>query len=101
MNGDSFLEIDFLRLIRFHRENGGLVSMAVLRVPDASRYGTVEAASDGRVVGFMEKTGTAAPGLVNAGIYVFDRSVLDEIPEPPASLERDVFPAARPGNIRD
>ena len=92
MNGDSFLEIDFHRLIRFHRENGGLVSMAVLRVPDASRYGTVQAASDGRVIGFMEKTGMAAPGLVNAGIYVFERSVLDEIPEPPSSLERDVFP---------
>ena len=42
MNGDSFLEIDFRQLIRFHREHGGLVSMAVRRVPDAARYGTVQ-----------------------------------------------------------
>ena len=42
MNGDSFLELDFRELIRFHREHGGLITMAVRRVPDAARYGTVQ-----------------------------------------------------------
>ena len=39
MNGDSFLELDFCQFLRFHREHGGMVSMAVRRVPDAARYG--------------------------------------------------------------
>jgi NDP-sugar pyrophosphorylase family protein len=92
MNGDSFLEADFGQLVRFHREHGGFVSMAVLRVPNAERYGTVQVDAAGRVTGFAEKTGSDAPGLVNAGVYVFNRAVLARIPEGPGSLERDVFP---------
>jgi NDP-sugar pyrophosphorylase family protein len=92
MNGDSFLEIDFDELIRFHREHGGMASMAVQEVKDASRYGTVQIAAGSRVIGFTEKTGAGLPGLVNAGVYVFDRTIFEYIPEGPASLERDVFP---------
>ena len=92
MNGDSFLEIDFRQLLRFHREHGGLVSMAVRRVQNAQRYGTVQVDAAGRVISFAEKTGSDAPGLVNAGVYVFNRGIFDYIPEGPASLETDVFP---------
>ena len=92
MNGDSFLEIDFRRLIRFHREHGGVVSMAVLQVKNAARFGTVQMDAEGRVIGFSEKTGRDASGIVNAGVYVFDRTVLEHIPEGPSSLEREVFP---------
>ena len=92
MNGDSFLEIDFRQLIQFHRAHGGVVSMAVRRVQNATRYGTVKVDAGGRVVGFSEKTGCDSPGLINAGVYVFNRGVLDHIPDGPASLERDVFP---------
>lgn len=93
MNGDSFLEIAFGQLIQFHRGWKGLVSMAVVPVEDAGRYGTVRVDSCHRVVGFTEKTGAAGPGLINAGVYVFDRTLLEHIPEGPASLERDVFPS--------
>jgi D-glycero-alpha-D-manno-heptose 1-phosphate guanylyltransferase len=92
MNGDSFLEVDFDQLTQFHREHGGLVSMAVLEVGNAARYGTVQMEAQGRVIGFSEKTGCEASGVVNGGVYVFDRAVLEYIPEGPASLERDVFP---------
>ena len=92
MNGDSFLEMDFCRLIEFHRAHAGLASMAVLRVPNATRYGTVEMDTNGRVIRFAEKTGDDAPGLINAGVYVFNRGLFEHIPDGPASLERDVFP---------
>jgi NDP-sugar pyrophosphorylase family protein len=68
MNGDSFVECDFARLVGFHRERRALATMAVVRVDDAGRYGTVGVASDGRVTGFLEKTGAGAPGLINAGV---------------------------------
>jgi NDP-sugar pyrophosphorylase family protein len=93
MNGDSFLEIDFGQLIQFHRGRKGLVSVAVVPVEDAGRYGTVRVDSGNRVVGFTEKTGVAGPGFINAGVYVFDRAILEHIPEGAASLERDVFPS--------
>jgi D-glycero-alpha-D-manno-heptose 1-phosphate guanylyltransferase len=92
MNGDSFLELDFRQLIRSHREHKGLVSLAVRKVPDAARYGTVQLDSNHRVIGFTEKSGNAIPGLVNGGVYIFKQAVLQEIPEGPGSLEKEVFP---------
>jgi NDP-sugar pyrophosphorylase family protein len=92
MNGDSFLELNFRHFIRFHREHDGLVSMAVRRVPDAARYGTVQLGTRNRVVGFNEKTGARAPGIVNGGVYMFNRGVMQHIPDGPASLEREIFP---------
>jgi D-glycero-alpha-D-manno-heptose 1-phosphate guanylyltransferase len=91
MNGDSFMEVDLHRLLRFHHERQATVSMAVRKVENASRYGTVEVNGD-RVTGFLEKTGNENPGLVNAGVYIFKREVLEQIPEGPCSLEKDVFP---------
>jgi len=93
LNGDSFLEVDFQSLIAFHRQlDGAIGTMAVLRVDNSSRYGTVHMDATCRIRGFSEKTGSEAPGVVNGGIYVFNQSVLQYIPEGAASLERDVFP---------
>jgi D-glycero-alpha-D-manno-heptose 1-phosphate guanylyltransferase len=92
MNGDSFLEIDFRSLMDCHRSHDAMATMAVLRVDDTSRYGTVEVDSDGRVRGFAEKTGSGMAGFVNAGVYVFSHPIFQYIPDGPASLERDVFP---------
>lgn len=92
MNGDSFLEIDIHQLIQFHREHSALVSMAVVGVEDASRYGSVQVDPNHRVTGFLEKAGSSRPGLVNGGVYVFDPSALEHIPNGPGSLEKDVFP---------
>jgi NDP-sugar pyrophosphorylase family protein len=92
MNGDSFLELDFSKFLRFHREHGGLISMATRKVPDAARYGTVQVDAQNRVAGFHEKTGTQAPGIINGGVYAFNRAVLEHIPEGPSSFEKDVLP---------
>ncbi len=92
MNGDSFLELDFRQFIRFHRDHGGLISMAVRRVPDATRYGTVQLDAHHRVTGFSEKKGAQVPGIVNGGVYLFNHATLEHIPQGPASLEKDIFP---------
>lgn len=92
LNGDSFLEIDLQQFIRFHREHGGLISIAVRKVENAARYGTVQVDTNHRVIGFTEKSGLHGPGLVNGGVYVFNRTVLRHIPEGPSSLEKDIFP---------
>ncbi len=92
MNGDSIMEVNLTRLLQFHREHNAIISMAVRRVDSAGRYGTVELNQDHRVTGFHEKTSAETPGIVNAGVYVFNREVLQHIPEGPCSLEKDIFP---------
>src|SRR5215813_10357312 len=49
MNGDSFLEIDFHKLMKCHRERGATATVAILRVEDTSRYGTVRVDVNGRI----------------------------------------------------
>lgn len=93
LNGDSFLEVNFQDLMRCHHAHpDAAATMAVVRVEDAGRYGTVDADSNGRVKNFAEKTGSNASGLVNGGIYVFNQAIWDYIPQGPSSLEREVFP---------
>jgi NDP-sugar pyrophosphorylase family protein len=92
MNGDSFLEMDFNKFMEFHRSHNAMATIAVFRVENTNRYGTVNIDADGRVQGFSEKTGRDVPGLVNGGIYIFKQAVLQCIPEHPSSLEKDIFP---------
>jgi D-glycero-alpha-D-manno-heptose 1-phosphate guanylyltransferase len=92
MNGDSFLEVDFRRLMDFHRSHQALATLAVIRVKDTSRYGKVQVDAGGRVRGFAEKAGSTIPGLVNGGVYIFNHAVFQYFPEQAANLETAVFP---------
>jgi NDP-sugar pyrophosphorylase family protein len=92
INGDTFLEIDFNEFILAHRKHGGLATLAAVSVDNSSRYGTVKVGADNRILGFLEKTGQNARGIINAGVYVFSNAALALIPQGPASLEHDVFP---------
>lgn len=92
MNGDSFLEVDFQQLIRFHRIRKGLASIAVRHVANTARFGTVQVNREGRVIAFAEKTDSESAGLINGGVYVFGKAALDWIPEGRSSLETDIFP---------
>jgi NDP-sugar pyrophosphorylase family protein len=92
MNGDSFLDIDLRQFVHFHRTHGGLATLAVVPVENAGRYGTVFADSSNRVSSFFEKTGKDSPGLINAGVYAFNRDLFQHISDGPVSLEKNVFP---------
>jgi NDP-sugar pyrophosphorylase family protein len=92
MNGDSFLEIDLRQLLDFHRAHRGLITMAMVSAENAGRYGTVHTDSSNRVTEFCEKTGNDSAGLINGGVYVFSRAVLDLIPDGQVRLEKDVIP---------
>jgi histidinol phosphatase-like enzyme len=48
----------------------------------------------GSVVAFLEKDlSRPGPGVINGGIYVLKREILDLIHDLPCSLEQDIFPA--------
>jgi NDP-sugar pyrophosphorylase family protein len=93
MNGDSFVDLDLNVLIGYHRIKKALATVALVKVPNIERYGAVEIDEAGKIVRFVEKGQTKSPGLINGGIYVFQREVLELIPEGrPVSLEHEVFP---------
>lgn len=107
MNGDSFLGTDLNQLTAAHDRaaaaagDGVLATLALARLADGSRFGSVDVAPDGSLTGFREKAQPAAPGLINAGIYVLERRLIEAIPLGRAvSLEREVFPTLLDGRLR-
>ena len=93
LNGDVLTDLDLTALLRAHEERGARATLGLHPVEDSAAYGLVRSGEGGVVEAFLEKTGEAVPGEVNAGIYVLERSVLDLIPAgEEVSIERDVFP---------
>jgi len=93
LNGDVLADLDLGALLRTHEERGARATIGLHRVEDAAAYGLVRRDGDGTVLEFLEKTGERAPGEINAGAYVLERSVLDLIPPGrEVSIEREVFP---------
>jgi D,D-heptose 1,7-bisphosphate phosphatase len=72
--------------------SGATGTLALRRVGDARRYGTVEL--DGRrIIVFREKDTTSVNGgLVSGGVYLLDKSIVAMVDKLPASLEDEVFP---------
>jgi mannose-1-phosphate guanylyltransferase len=93
LNGDSFFGVDLPTLIRAHMSWRAGATLALAHVERTGRYGSVELDDASRICRFAEKRGVDGSGLINAGMYVFERHVITDIPSGSAvSLERDVFP---------
>lgn len=93
LNGDTMFPLDPARLVAFHRAQHAAVTMALARVADAARFGTVRLRG-ARIDGFDEK-GRPGPGWINAGTYVLGRAAVEALLGGPVafSLERDMLPA--------
>ena len=93
LNGDVLADLDLSALWRAHEGRGARATIGIHPVEDSSAYGLVTCDEEEQVLAFVEKTGERAPGEINAGAYVLERSVLDLIsPGKPVSIEREVFP---------
>jgi mannose-1-phosphate guanylyltransferase len=92
-NGDVLCGTDLRAVVDTHRRTEADVTLHLVRVQDPRAYGCVPTDGDGRVTAFLEKTEDPPTDQINAGCYVFRRSVIDSIPEGrPVSVERDTFP---------
>jgi mannose-1-phosphate guanylyltransferase len=94
-NGDVLTDVDLGAVVGFHRDRGAVTTILLTPVEDPSAFGVVPTEDDGRVTGFIEKPppGEAPTNLINAGVYVFEPSVLERIPAGEVwSAERALFP---------
>ena len=95
--GDSLVRCDLTALQRAHRDAKAEATVALF---DRDRHphtgiagGRVKIDDGGRITAFVEGAGDAA-GLVNAGVYALEPSILDLIPTGRlVDFGRDVFPA--------
>jgi NDP-sugar pyrophosphorylase family protein len=119
-NGDSICLTDLRAFqdaarnaLQHSRENCTKQNCIMLgvRVPDAARFGTLNVQAQGNksmmpfdvtpLSAFVEKTGEHTSGIINAGVYVFSKTIETYFPtdKKSFSLERDVFELLPKGSI--
>lgn len=103
-NGDVLTDLDLGALVRFHDERDAEATITLAHVDDPSPFGVVPTRPNGEVIAFVEKPprDRAPTKWINAGTYVLEPQVLDEIPPRLAvSIERETFPRMleQPGRL--
>ena len=95
LNGDSICRANLNDFVDFHESNNASVSMAVATINDVSEYGSVVINDRSEINEFKEKSDhIKGQGLINAGIYLFKKPVLDQISSGQnISLEKEFFPS--------
>lgn len=93
LNGDSFFDIDLNAFYDMHNNKKSRVSLALRKVAEASRYGTIEINPYNKIISFKEKNTDLKPGLINAGVYIIEKKLY--LKNTPAdinfSIEKDFF----------
>lgn len=77
INGDTFLQIDYKKLLTFYQEKKSQLTMVLHEVADCGRYGRV-VVDDDCVISFEEKSSEKKSGFINGGIYVLDPKIFEE-----------------------
>ncbi|MBS1646815.1 MAG: nucleotidyltransferase family protein [Bacteroidetes bacterium] len=94
LNGDSFFDIDLRAFYDRHSEAISDCSLALRKVSDASRYGTITLGEFDIIRSFAEKSETEKKeGIINAGVYILGQDMYFQ--KTPAgkkfSIEKDFF----------
>ena len=103
LNGDLITTVDIPGMIAQHERDGRLATISLWPVENPNRFGVADFDSSDRAIKrFQEKPdpGEEYSNLINAGCYLMEREVIDEMPDGPHSIEREVFPSiAKSGNM--
>lgn len=92
LNGDSMFLVDIKSMIQFHRDNQADLTISLARAKEQSKFGNVKTNDKLQITEFVEK-GDSPTGLINGGIYYFEKNEFDwqSLPDK-FSIERDFFP---------
>lgn len=95
VNGDVYVDFDFQAALTAHIEREAVLTMALKPMSDVSSYGVAVCDDSGLITGFVEKPppGTAPSNLVNAGVWIFEPELVDEIPPGAVRVEETLFPS--------
>lgn len=101
MNGDTWFDVNFgaMEAAAVGAPAGVKAIIAVKRMCDFDRYGTVDVSVAGAITAFHEKK-PCVEGLINAGVYLIRRDALAKMPRK-FSLEKGFFEVVVPdGGLR-
>jgi glucose-1-phosphate adenylyltransferase len=81
LSGDHIYTMDYDTMITFHMDQQADLSIASIRVPqaEAARFGVLKVDKEYRVKSFEEKPRNPSSNLINMGVYLFNRELLDRV----------------------
>ena len=92
LSGDAYSEIDLTRAIEFHKQKESLFTIVATPHPNPVGYGIIELDFENRIKKFVEKPQVVYPSLINTGIYVMKKTVLNFIPDGFYDFGKDLLP---------
>lgn len=91
VNGDTIFPVNIQEMFEHHESRASSFTVALKRLQNFDRYGTVVTDEDTRIIAFEEKK-ALEEGLINGGVYMIDREMFMALGmTPPYSLEQDYF----------
>lgn len=91
-NSDVTCSFPLQEMLDFHRKHGKEGTIAVTKVKDPSRFGVIVSDSNKKILKFVEKPKEFIGDNINAGLYIFNKKVLNRFEPKPTSIEREIFP---------
>ncbi|KAJ8301458.1 hypothetical protein KUTeg_020445 [Tegillarca granosa] len=87
LNSDIICDFPFKEMVKFHKHHGKEGTIVVTKVDEPSKYGVVVYDyENGRIQKFVEKPQEYVSNKINAGMYIFNSSILQRIPDPSAKI---------------
>ncbi len=92
-NGDELKELNLREMIDWHKEQGGLATIGLIKVENAETYGSVQLEKN-KIVKFGEKSEIPLSSYISSGLYVMDSGIKEYFPKNAkfSMLEKDLFP---------
>jgi len=87
LNGDSYLNFNMNEF--FLKNNLSQINVLVVMVNDRSRYGALSIDDISGDISFEK--GVSGPGYINAGIYILNHDLFNDIDEPSFSFENKIL----------
>jgi len=78
-NGDTLTDLNMNRFLQFHKEKGGIATIAGIKREVKIGLGVFECDGDHRIESFMEKP--RREYLASMGIYLFEPEILTYVPQ--------------------
>jgi len=81
LSGDHIYTMDYDAMISFHIDHQADLTVGTIRVPieEASRFGILATNNQYEITSFIEKPEKPPSNLVNMGVYLFNRELLDRV----------------------
>ncbi|MSP14450.1 MAG: glucose-1-phosphate adenylyltransferase subunit GlgD [Chloroflexi bacterium] len=101
LSGDHIYKMDYKTMLDYHTQQNADLTVAVINVSleEAPRFGILAVNAEQRVINFYEKPKQPMGTLASMGVYVFKRSILEEVLAPdanglrPMDFGKEVLPA--------